>query len=394
MMTAKMESAKENFEIDVNAIYTMACLAREWLVAHESGTESLRILKEAKEELSSMMKEKKEKNEDGNENLPSSLYHEKVQEKIKSILPSDDMLNCLMKRGKYENFASAADAERVDEACEKLRRIVEELESIAEEMEETFESFASAFENGGKEIEKEEEDKEDKVVAVEEKNSRRDKEKESEEGQSRRGRDREPRARQRSRSRSRGRDRRRGKDARDERKSDGEDDDAVVLAKRLSFLGTTMEKEENKDEEVSPSLPTPKAHWMHNVPDAALSTRFSLSSDDTGAESKRSFEQWLFLCESALEGVRKELRVKQVVAEKALDSLRRFSSTASSRAKNISGGGDDSNNNNNSSKREENDDDDDDDAGAVVLLFDLLLDAWDVQAYVDDDAFYALSGDA
>jgi len=395
VMTATMESAKEDFEIDVNAIYTMACLAREWLVAHESGTETLRILKEAKEELSSMMKEKKkEKNEDGNENLHSSPYHEKVQEKIKSILPSDDMLNCLMKRGKYENFASAADAERVDEACEKLRRIVEELESIAEEMEETFESFTSAFENGGKEIEKEEEDKEEKVVAVEGKNSPRDKEKESEEGQSRRGRDREPRARRRSRSRSRGRDRRRGRDARDERKSDGEDDDAVVLAKRLSFLETTMEKEENKDEEVSPSLPTPKAHWMHNVPDAALSTRFSLSSDDTGAENKRSFEQWLFLCESALEGVRKELRVKQVVAEKALDSLRRFSSTASSRTKNTSGGGDDSNNNNNSSKREENDDDDNNDAGAVVLLFDLLMDAWDVQAYVDDDAFYALSGDA
>ena len=88
-----------------------------------------------------------------------------------------------------------------------------------------------------------------------------------------------------------------------------------------------------------------------------------------------------------------ELRVKQVVAEKALDSLRRFSSTASSRTKNNSGS-DDSNNNNNSSKREENDDDDNNDAGAVVLLFDLLMDAWDVQAYVDDDAFYALSGDA
>ena len=366
-------NSAEEFEIDVDAIYTMASLAREWFVAHESGTEALTILKEAKEELSSMLKKKKEKKDkkkNENEDFSSSPYHVKVQEKIKSIFPSDDMLNCLMKRGKYANFSSAADAERVDEACEKLRRIVEELESISKRMEETFESFTSAFENGGKEVQE--------VKEEEEKNppehlARRDEEKE--EGHGRQGRDREPRGRRRSRSRSsRGRDRRRGKET--EQKED-EAEEAVVLAKRLSFLETT--KKEQTDDEA----PSPKVHWMHNVPNAALSTRFSLSNttvEMNNNNNKRSFEQWLFLCASALEGTRKELRVKQVVAEKALDSLRgSFSS---------------SNTNTSNSTRSHTEEGEEKEDNNGVLLFDSLLDAWDVQAFVDDDAFRALSSES
>ena len=367
-------NSAEEFEIDVDAIYTMASLAREWFVAHESGTEALTILKEAKEELSSMLKKKKEKKDkkkNENEDFSSSPYHVKVQEKIKSILPSDDMLNCLMKRGKYANFSSAADAERVDEACEKLRRIVEELESISKQMEETFESFTSAFENGGKEVQ---EVKEEAKIPPEHL-ARRDEEKE--EGHGRQGRDREPRGRRRSRSRSsRGRDRRRGKET--EQKED-EAEEAVVLAKRLSFLETTK-KEETDDE-----APSPKVHWMHNVPNAALSTRFSLSNttaeiNNNNNNNKRSFEQWLFLCASALEGTRKELRVKQVVAEKALDSLRgSFSS---------------SNTNTSNSTRSTTEDKEEKEDNNGVLLFDSLLDAWDVQAFVDDDAFRALSSES
>ena len=364
-------NSAEEFEIDVDAIYTMASLAREWFVAHESGTEALTILKEAKEELSSMLKKKKEKKDkkkNENEDFSSSPYHVKVQEKIKSILPSDDMLNCLMKRGKYANFSSAADAERVDEACEKLRRIVEELESISKQMEETFESFTSAFENGGKEVQ---EVKEEAKIPPEHL-ARRDEEKE--EGHSRQGRDREPRGRRRSRSRSsRGRDRRRGKET--EQKED-EAEEAVVLAKLLSFLETTK-KEETDDE-----APSPKVHWMHNVPNAALSTRFSLSNTtaeiNNNNNNKRSFEQWLFLCASALEGTRKELRVKQVVAEKALDSLRGSFSSSNT-------------NTSNSTRSTTEDKEDKEDDG---VLFDSLLDAWDVQAFVDDDAFRALSSES
>jgi len=365
-------NSAEEFEIDVDAIYTMASLAREWFVAHESGTDALTILKEAKEELSSMLKKKKQKekpkenkkNED--EDFSSSPYHVKVQEKIKSILPSDDMLNCLMKRGKYANFFSAADAERVDEACEKLRRIVEELESISKRMEETFESFTSAFENGGKEVQEVKEEAKNPPEHL----ARRDEEKE--EGHGRQGRDREPRGRRRSRSRSsRGRDRRRGREA--EQKED-EAEEAVVLAKRLSFLETTK-KEETDDE-----APSPKVHWMHNVPNAALSTRFSLSNTtaeiNNNNNNKRSFEQWLFLCASALEGTRKELRVKQVVAEKALDSLRGSFSSSNTNTSNST-----------SSNTEEGEEKEDN----GLLLFDSLLDAWDVQAFVDDDAFRALS---
>ena len=48
-----------DFEIDVDAICAIARSSREWLVAHESGAEALTVLKEAKEELSSMLKEKK-----------------------------------------------------------------------------------------------------------------------------------------------------------------------------------------------------------------------------------------------------------------------------------------------------------------------------------------------
>lgn len=364
-------NSAEEFEIDVDAIYTMASLAREWFVAHESGTDALTILKEAKEELSSMLKKKKKKekqkenkkNED--EDFSSSPYHVKVQEKIKSILPSDDMLNCLMKRGKYANFFSAADAERVDEACEKLRRIVEELESISKRMEETFESFTSAFENGGKEVKEEAKNPPEHLA-------RRDEEKE--EGRSRQGRDREPRGRRRSRSRSsRGKDRRRGRET--EQKED-EMEEAVVLAKHLSFLETT--KKEQTDNEA----PSPKVHWMHNVPNAALSTRFSLSNNtvemnnNNNNNNKWSFEQWLFLCASALEGTRKELRVKQVVAEKALDSLRGSFSSSNTNTSNST-----------SSNTEEGEEKEDN----GLLLFDSLLDAWDVQAFVDDDAFRALS---
>ena len=366
-------NSAEEFEIDVDAIYTMASLAREWFVAHESGTDALTILKEAKEELSSMLKKKKKKekqkenkkNED--EDFSSSPYHVKVQEKIKSILPSDDMLNCLMKRGKYANFFSAADAERVDEACEKLRRIVEELESISKRMEETFESFTSAFENGGKEVKEEAKNPPEHLA-------RRDEEKE--EGHGRQGRDREPRGRRRSRSRSsRGRDRRRGREA-DQKEDEAEE--AVVLAKLLSFLETTK-KEETDDE-----APSPKVHWMHNVPNAALSTRFSLSNTtaeiNNNNNNKRSFEQWLFLCASALEGTRKELRVKQVVAEKALDSLRGSFSSSNTTTSNST--------RSHTEEREEKEDNN------GVLLFDSLLDAWDVQAFVDDDAFRALSSES
>ena len=362
----------EEFEIDVDAIYTMASLAREWFVAHESGTEALTILKEAKEELSSMLKKKKknekQKENEKNEDFSSSPYHVKVQEKIKSILPSDDMLNCLMKRGKYANFSSAADAERVDEACEKLRRIVEELENISKRMEETFESFTGAFENGGKEVQEVKEEAKNRPEHL-----ARDEEKE--EGHGRQGRDREPRGRRRSRSRSsRGRDRRRGREA--EQKED-EAEEAVVLAKRLSFLETTK-KEETNDE-----APSPKVHWMHNVPNAALSTRFSLSNttvEMNNNNNKRSFEQWLFLCASALEGTRKELRVKQVVAEKALDSLRGSFSSSNTTTSNST--------RSHTEEREEKED------NTGVLLFDSLLDAWDVQAFVDDDAFRALSSES
>ena len=308
-------NSAEEFEIDVDAIYTMASLAREWFVAHESGTEALTILKD---------------------------------------------------------FSSAADAEHVDEACEKLRRIVEELESISKRMEETFESFTSAFENGGKEVQ---EVKEEEAKNPPEHLARRDEEKE--EGHGRQGRDREPRGRRRSRSRSsRGRDRRRGKET--EQKED-EAEEAVVLAKRLSFLETT--KKEQTDDEA----PSPKVHWMHNVPNAALSTRFSLSNttaemNNNNNNNNRSFEQWLFLCASALEGTRKELRVKQVVAEKALDSLRgSFSS---------------SNTNTSNSTRSTTEDKEEKEDNNGVLLFDSLLDAWDVQAFVDDDAFRALSSES
>ena len=118
-------------------------------------------------------------------------------------------------------------------------------------------------------------------------------------------------------------------------------------------------------------------HWMEKVPDAALSTKFSLSES---GENKRSFEQWLFLCASALEGAREELRVKQVVAEKALDSLRAFN-THDSAHRNLEKDTKNGVNGVNSV----NDDDDD------VLLFDLLKDAWDVQAYADERSFRVLS---
>ena len=54
-----------DFEIDVDAICAIARSSREWLVAHESGAEALTVLKEAKEELSSMLKEKKKKSPKG-----------------------------------------------------------------------------------------------------------------------------------------------------------------------------------------------------------------------------------------------------------------------------------------------------------------------------------------
>ena len=364
-----------DFEIDVDAICAIARSSREWLVAHESGAEALTVLKEAKEELSSMLKEKKKKrsdthrnkdNNDDNDNVSSSSspYHEKVQEKIKSILPSDDMLNCLMKRGKYANFASAADAERIDEACEKLRRIVEEMESISKEMQETFETFTSSFENGGKGVTAAEEDEKNPPRMQRDKEEDDDDE---EKRRSRRGRDRKPRGRRRSRSRSGGRDRWRGRETeKDEEEKNENENDGEAVAKRLSFLETTT------------STPTTyeavKVHWMEKVPDAALSTKFSLSES---GENKRSFEQWLFLCASALEGAREELRVKQVVAEKALDSLRAFN-THDSAHRNLEK---DTKNGVNGV----NDDDDD------VLLFDLLLDAWDVQAYADERSFRVLS---
>ena len=365
-----------DFEIDVDAICAIARSSREWLVAHESGAEALTVLKEAKEELSSMLKEKKKKrsdthrnkdNNDDNDNVSSSSspYHEKVQEKIKSILPSDDMLNCLMKRGKYANFASAADAERIDEACEKLRRIVEEMESISKEMQETFETFTSSFENGGKGVAAAEEDDEKNPPRMQ-----RDKEEEDddeEKRRSRRGRDRKPRGRRRSRSRSEGRDRWRGRETeKDEEEKNENENDGEAVAKRLSFLETTTS--------TPTSYEAVKVHWMEKVPDAALSTKFSLSES---GENKRSFEQWLFLCASALEGAREELRVKQVVAEKALDSLRAFN-THDSAHRNLEK---DTKNGVNGV----NDDDDD------VLLFDLLLDAWDVQAYADERSFRVLS---
>ena len=368
-----------DFEIDVDAICAIARSSREWLVAHESGAEALTVLKEAKEELSSMLKEKKKKrsdthrnkdNNDDNDNVSSSSspYHEKVQEKIKSILPSDDMLNCLMKRGKYANFASAADAERIDEACEKLRRIVEEMESISKEMQETFETFTSSFENGGKGVAAAEE--------VDEKNPprmQRDKEEDDddeEKRRSRRGRDRKPRGRRRSRSRSEGRDRWRGRETeKDEEEKNENENDGEAVAKRLSFLETTTS--------TPTSYEAVKVHWMEKVPDAALSTKFSLSES---GENKRSFEQWLFLCASALEGAREELRVKQVVAEKALDSLRAFN-THDSAHRNLEK---DTKNGVNGVNGVNNDDDD-------VLLFDLLLDAWDVQAYADERSFRVLS---
>ena len=365
-----------DFEIDVDAICAIARSSREWLVAHESGAEALTVLKEAKEELSSMLKEKKKKrsdthrnkdNNDDNDNVSSSSspYHEKVQEKIKSILPSDDMLNCLMKRGKYANFASAADAERIDEACEKLRRIVEEMESISKEMQETFETFTSSFENGGKGVAAAEEDDEKNPPRMQ-----RDKEEEDddeEKRRSRRGRDRKPRGRRRSRSRSEGRDRWRGRETeKDEKEKNENENDGEAVAKRLSFLETTTS--------TPTSYEAVKVHWMEKVPDAALSTKFSLSES---GENKRSFEQWLFLCASALEGAREELRVKQVVAEKALDSLRAFN-THDSAHRNLEK---DTKNGVNGV----NDDDDD------VLLFDLLLDAWDVQAYADERSFRVLS---
>ena len=368
-----------DFEIDVDAICAIARSSREWLVAHESGAEALTVLKEAKEELSSMLKEKKKKrsdthrnkdNNDDNDNVSSSSspYHEKVQEKIKSILPSDDMLNCLMKRGKYANFASAADAERIDEACEKLRRIVEEMESISKEMQETFETFTSSFENGGKGVAAAEEDDEKNPPRMQ-----RDKEEEDddeEKRRSRRGRDRKPRGRRRSRSRSEGRDRWRGRETeKDEEEKNENENDGEAVAKRLSFLETTT------------STPTTyeavKVHWMEKVPDEALSTKFSLSES---GENKRSFEQWLFLCASALEGAREELRVKQVVAEKALDSLRAFN-THDSAHRNL----EKDTKNGVNGVNGVNDDDDD------VLLFDLLLDAWDVQAYADERSFRVLS---
>ena len=363
-----------DFEIDVDAICAIARSSREWLVAHESGAEALTVLKEAKEELSSMLKEKKKKrsdthrnkdNNDDNDNVSSSSspYHEKVQEKIKSILPSDDMLNCLMKRGKYANFASAADAERIDEACEKLRRIVEEMESISKEMQETFETFTSSFENGGKAAAEEDDEKNPPRM-------QRDKEEEDddeEKRRSRRGRDRKPRGRRRSRSRSEGRDRWRGRETeKDEEEKNENENDGEAVAKRLSFLETTTS--------TPTSYEAVKVHWMEKVPDAALSTKFSLSES---GENKRSFEQWLFLCASALEGAREELRVKQVVAEKALDSLRAFN-THDSAHRNLEK---DTKNGVNGV----NDDDDD------VLLFDLLLDAWDVQAYADERSFRVLS---
>ena len=369
-----------DFEIDVDAICAIARSSREWLVAHESGAEALTVLKEAKEELSSMLKEKKKKrsdthrnkdNNDDNDNVSSSSspYHEKVQEKIKSILPSDDMLNCLMKRGKYANFASAADAERIDEACEKLRRIVEEMESISKEMQETFETFTSSFENGGKGVAAAAEEDDEKNPP----RMQRDKEEEDddeEKRRSRRGRDRKPRGRRRSRSRSEGRDRWRGRETeKDEEEKNENENDGEAVAKRLSFLETTTS--------TPTSYEAVKVHWMEKVPDAALSTKFSLSES---GENKRSFEQWLFLCASALEGAREELRVKQVVAEKALDSLRAFNTHDSAHRypeKDTKYGVNGVNG--------VNDDDDD------VLLFDLLLDAWDVQAYADERSFRVLS---
>ena len=367
-----------DFEIDVDAICAIARSSREWLVAHESGAEALTVLKEAKEELSSMLKEKKKKrsdthrnkdNNDDNDNVSSSSspYHEKVQEKIKSILPSDDMLNCLMKRGKYANFASAADAERIDEACEKLRRIVEEMESISKEMQETFETFTSSFENGGKGVAAAAEEDDEKNPP----RMQRDKEEEDddeEKRRSRRGRDRKPRGRRRSRSRSEGRDRWRGRETeKDEEEKNENENDGEAVAKRLSFLETTTS--------TPTSYEAVKVHWMEKVPDAALSTKFSLSES---GENKRSFEQWLFLCASALEGAREELRVKQVVAEKALDSLRAFNTHDSAHRyleKDTKNGVNGVNG--------VNDDD--------VLLFDLLLDAWDVQAYADERSFRVLS---
>ena len=366
-----------DFEIDVDAICAIARSSREWLVAHESGAEALTVLKEAKEELSSMLKEKKKKrsdthrnkdNNDDNDNVSSSSspYHEKVQEKIKSILPSDDMLNCLMKRGKYANFASAADAERIDEACEKLRRIVEEMESISKEMQETFETFTSSFENGGKAAAEEDDEKNPPRM-------QRDKEEEDddeEKRRSRRGRDRKPRGRRRSRSRSEGRDRWRGRETeKDEEEKNENENDGEAVAKRLSFLETTTS--------TPTSYEAVKVHWMEKVPDAALSTKFSLSES---GENKRSFEQWLFLCASALEGAREELRVKQVVAEKALDSLRGSFSSSNTTISNST--------RSNTEEREEKEDNN------GVLLFDSLLDAWDVQAFVDDDAFRALSSES
>ena len=99
-------------------------------------------------------------------------------------------------------------------------------------------------------------------------------------------------------------------------------------------------------------------------------------NNNNNNNNKWSFEQWLFLCASALEGTRKELRVKQVVAEKALDSLRGSFSSSNTNTSNST-----------SSNTEEGEEKEDN----GLLLFDSLLDAWDVQAFVDDDAFRALS---
>jgi hypothetical protein len=353
------------FEIDVERIEDIARLAQRWRCEHEKGREALNVLEAAREELSNSKK-----------TTLSTEYHDKVKEKIKSIFPSDDMLNCLMKKGKYAINGYGVDADELDLACETLRTTIEEMESIRDLMKETFQTWTDSFENGGvciiptKTISNEESD-EDHGDEEEEEEKSIIKAVEKEE----RGRGRESSSR---RPRGRSRQRREVSNELIKRNSEKEADE---IARRLSFLETVNRDNDDGDDDIICKVETAtltlsarrKKHWMQNIPTKALFAKFSLINSTTSSNSDakttptvalnpkpRTFEQWLFLCANASESVAKELRVKQVVCERALELLR--------------GGGGGNNN------KVNNDDFD----------FNLLIDAWDVQAFIDDSAFEAL----
>ena len=333
------------FEIDVETVERLATLAKRWKAASDAGGEALKRLKTLAGALF--------------ESSSSTSYHEKVVEKVKSICPSDDMLQCLARRGKYAK--AGVDAEAMDAACNVLRASVEEMESICDEMRDTFLTWTKSFkENGRKEA--------TPLILCDANNSVNADgngddmvENDKEETRIRSRNQREGRTMMRGRSREP-----RGRRERSGTMNDGKTKDAAAAADVSKEEGdasskkiATAEEAQVRQDEDERSEEKKELHWISHVPPEALFVRFSLSKNAPNP-SFRTFEQWLFLSESACEGAHKELRVKQIVGEKALDALRR------------------------NAEKNENENDADD------LFFDALIDAWDLQVFLDDGAFDAL----